>query len=111
MNFSYNFESAVRVQLHYLIETRDWVGASAFSLEKTYPQSSASLWDDSDYIWTRIYEGFVNTAGAAVLGLDTAIVAQAYNRTLFANNTLCNNPGNPYLSQFNPELWHFNPKL
>lgn len=89
-SFSYNLESAVRVQAHYYIETRDWWSAAALRLEDAYKATPAQVWDEN--AWTRVYISYLNTVGRAVLGHSSEDITAACSAVQAANNTLVSNP-------------------
>ena len=70
----------------YLMETRSWEAAANFELMRFYNTSNATLWDNS--MFTRVYEGFVNTVSRAVLNYTVTEIEAAADAIEAANTTL-----------------------
>ena len=64
--FDNNLEAALRVPIHYYIETRNWVDAAEFSLRDFYNSVPETVWKQQK--WTLVYENFLATVGKAMLG-------------------------------------------
>ena len=82
-----HLESASRVPLMLLLETRDWEQAAAYTLETHYNSSGAELWDQNP--WTRIYALFANVVGRAVLNQPASQLEASVAAIESANQTLC----------------------
>jgi hypothetical protein len=88
--FDGNLEAALRVPVHYYVETRDWAGAAAFNLSTFYDSVPGTVWQQNQ--WTLVYEYFLATVGKAVIGRSIQEISLSCSSLRAAGSALQNDP-------------------